>query len=347
MSVQITNAQYIRNALPQEAVAAMHDQNRAWGMLTGNAVDPQGEIIEAVINSGDSTLRRDDFVKVMTDVTQVRENSLTALAALRTSGLVTGASLSDTVIEVENVNDYEPAKVSMNAVAATVNQTTFASDFTALPMFTSGWKIRFRQGLAYKGQAGLRASARQVLVAQESAIYNGVPSLQVKFNGADANIYGYLNHPDRQVTTISDWNDIAANGDKIVGEVIDLVSLAFNNAAVEEASSMDLHVANNLYMALTNDYSAQKGDDDFLTRIKKIPQIREVIPSSVMPSNTVALVHMAPESLEYPEAQAVTTVPYMRTSPVSDQDFLTFAAGTLVIRTDRNGRNGIVTATVA
>ena len=330
-------------ALSDELAVAIFNGQSNWDQ-TLRSIELNEMFAAHVENTGDATLRRDDWVKMMSALTAVRQRSQVGLADLRAANLVSGASLSDTIVEVENVNEYMDAKVSMNATAQTANQTTFASSFTALPLYTSGWFIRYRQGIAYKNQTGLTASGFQVLKAQNDVIFNGAPSIQVPFNGTLATIYGYFTHPDRQTATISDWTNLAVNGDKIISDTLSMLDLLFRNSAADEPNSVMMYVADDLWTNLQEDYSTQKDTRTFYERLKAISQIADIKPSSHIASKQVGLVQMTAESVEYVEAQEVTTVPHMRTTPISDQAFTTFAAGVPIIKTDRNGATGIVTA---
>lgn len=330
-------------ALSDDLALAIFNGQSNWDQ-TLRSIELNEAFAQHIENTGDATLRRDDWVKMMAALTQVRQRTQVGLADLRSFNLISGASLTDTIVEVENVNEYLDAKVSMNAVGQSANQSTFASSFTALPLYTSGWFIRYRQGIAYKNQTGLVASGFQVLKAQNNVIFNGAPSIQVPFNGVMATIFGYFTHPDRQTTTITDWTDLATNGDKIIGDTLKMLDLMFRNSSVDEPDSVMMYVADDIWTNLQEDYSVQKDSRTFLERIKAISQIKDIKPSSHIASKQVGLVQMTPESVEYVEAQEVTTVPHMRTTPISDQAFTTFAAGVPIIKTDRNGATGIVTA---
>jgi hypothetical protein len=330
-------------ALSDEIAIAIFNGQSNWDQ-TLRSIELNAAFAAHIENTGDATLRRDDWVKMMSALTKVRQRTQVGLSDLREFNLISGASLTETIVEVENVNEYMDAKVIMNGTAQTANQSTFASSFTALPLYVSGWFIRYRQGLAYRNQTGLTASGYQVLKSQNNVIFNGAPSIQVPFNGVMATIYGYFTHPDRQTTTITDWTDLATNGDKIISDTLKMIDLMFRNSSVDEADSVMMYVADDIWTNLQEDYSTQKDTRTFYERLKAISQIKDVKPSSHIASKQVGLVQMTAESVEYVEAQEVTTVPHLRTTPISDQAFTTFAAGVPIIKTDRNGATGIVTA---
>ena len=79
--------------------------------------------------------------------------------------------------------------------------------------------------------------------------------------------------------------------------------------------------------------------------IKRIAQIRDVMPHQDLPDGAWLFVEMAPRTSDIAVASDIVATPWQRMNPYEDLRFTIMAAATPRIKTDRNGVTGILYAT--
>lgn len=302
--------------------------------------DKKGKMI---INAN-GTLRHEDHRRIMEEVTKVRRRALNGISDLMAAGLTSSESIDTMLVGVENINEFQEAQRSMNPVMGQNNNTNFVLQYTPLPITHQDWSIPWRQqGFAYKNQLGLTESVRQTAESLEDMLFNGALDILVSTDGVtNSPIYGYTTHPNRQTETISDWTDLATNGDKIIPETLAMVNLAFTQNASGTPNSIMMYVANDIWTNLQDDYSAQKGDRTYQERIIAISEIADVKPAEKLAAGEVMLVEMESRTIQLAVASDIVTIPHQRTTAFADQVFTTYAAMVPIIRSDRNDKTGLV-----
>lgn len=298
----------------------------------------KGEIVNNV-----GTLRHEDFLMIQDTVVKVRRKALNGVEDLRAAGLSFPASITDMIVGFENINEFQPAKRSMNPTNLQDNNTDFAPAYAPLPITHQGWRIPWRQeGFAYKNQLGLSESVRQVGESLEDMLFNGDTSIVVNFAGANQTLFGYTTHPDIETATISDWSDIDANRTAIITESVEMVGQLYNSSSVIQPNSIIMYVATDIWTGLQEDSSTAKGDRTLLERIKAITEIMDVKPSISLASEKVLLVEMSERTIQMATASDIVTIPHIKDSAIDDQVFTTYAAMTPLIKSDRNSKTGIL-----
>lgn len=327
-----TNQAYAKHS------AMVLNHNRMWKAALIDSKD--GTRVE----NADGTLRHEDHRRIMEEVTIIRRRTLNGVMDLLNAGLRTSEDLGTMLVGVENINEFQEAKRSMNPTAEQNNDTDFALSYVPLPITHQSWRIPMRQmGFSYKNQLGMTESVRQVGESLEDLLFNGTTDILIKVDGVtDAPIFGYTTHPNRVTFGITDWSDLATNGDKIIPETLGMVDEAFKTNASSRENSLMMYVGNDIWTSLQDDYSALKGDRTFVERIKQISQIADVKPAEKLTPLDVVLVEMDARTIQMAVASDIITVPHQRQSDFDAQVFTTYAAMVPIIRSDRNDRTGIV-----
>lgn len=318
--------------------AMIANANSLWRSILTD--DKEGK---RIVNA-DGTLRHEDHRQILETVTEIRRRSLNGIADLQAAGLTVSESIETMLVGVENINEFQAAKVDMNPTMFQNNNTDFSLSYTPLPIVHQSWEIPWRQGgFAYKKSLGLTESVRQVSESLENMLFNGDSSIRVSIaGGAPVQIYGYANHPNRETGAISDWTDLVTNATKIIPETLALVKKAYTVNGSATPNSLMMYVGRDIWMSLQEDYSANKGDRTFIERIKAITEIMDVKPSEKLSSKDVLLVEMQERTIQLAVASDIITVPHQRVSPMDAQTFTTYAAMVPIIRVDRNSHTGIV-----
>jgi len=321
----------------QELYRMVQNANGHWKQAFSD--DPTGKVLRA-----NGTLRHEDHRKIMADLTQVRQNSLTLVADLKAAGLVASASISDMLVGVEDINEFGPAQRSMNPTAVNNDQTDYDLVYTPLPITHAGWSIPYRQGsFGYKSSNSLRASVRVVGESLDNLVMRGDSNIVVPTSGGSSvTIYGYTTHPERQTYTIADWN---ANPEQIIDDVLGMINQLVTQVKDIRENSLMLYIPFDYQTVMQEDYSAQKGDRTIMERLMAIKEVGGIKASRDLNDGEVVMVEMDARTVEWVEAQDITTVPYDKSNPLDPSNFVTYALGTPLLKVDRNDRLAIIHGT--
>lgn len=308
----------------------------------------KGEMLENandkadLIHNADGTVRHEDFLVIKDMIIEVRRRELTAIDDLMTgSGLQVSAAITDQLVGFENINEFQEAQQEMNPTSFDNNDTVFTEDFVPSPITHSSFGVPFRQqGFQYKSSIGMSESIRQVAERNEDTLINGNSSLLVSFQGTNFQIFGYTNHPDRGVDTISDWT-IAANSELIVTETVTALGLMHSGQGGVKNDSVILYVANDIWTNLQNDFKAES-DKTIMARLLQIAQIKEVKPAEKLTDGNALLVEMLARTIQIAVAQDIIVVPHVKTNPMSTQQMTAYSAMTHMIKSDSNGKTGLM-----
>lgn len=293
-----------------------------------------------VIN--ESTLRKEDFERILEELKMIQEHTLVAVTDLRSRGLVVGTSISDMVVSVEDVSDMEDANVDMNTVQLNADDTVFDITSVPQPIIHKSYRVPWRQeGFGYKNSVGNNRAMRKVLEKYDSLVVNGDSSISITINGAAWPIYGYTTQPNRTTDTISDWTAATTN---LLSDVNGLFDKLFNtNKITATAGSVMMYVANDLWTVLRQQAFANKGQLTFFDQIKQdYPELIDIKPLESLASKNVLLVVLQSEFVQLGEAVSPVIVPHTKKVAIAPQDFTGYAVGTPILKQDSNDLTGIV-----
>ncbi len=330
-------------------------------LVTGQSVQAAAQHVTNVKQHWQSVLRDDqdgnilnaaaslsylDFADLTRDVVKSREFLNVGIQDLMGAGLSQPSDIGATLVQYESMNTFD-ANVSMDGSNRTENQSTYAINWIPQPIYTSDFKIPFRQtGFSYKSSDGIMEAVYRVNEKQDEVLFLGAPGLGVQFSGQDAPLYGYTNHPDTITSTISDWAN-PANVDAITGEAVGLVSELFVGGRTMEPNSVQMYVATDVWTMLQQDYASQKGDRTVLERIKAISEIGDVKPQKNIPPGGAVLVELRPRTVQLSVAQQPIAVPWVKGHEIEAGLVTVYSCMVAKIKADRSGRAGVVYATKA
>lgn len=333
MDALITNGQSL-----QQAQSHVLNRKKHWAKLVKTNKD-------GVVINNNGTVHHEDFIKFATDSEKYRRFENVVVDDLIAAGLSTDAAITDTLIHFQTMNKFD-ANVSMNGSNKELQQTDYVDQYIPLPIFTSVFKIPFRQGaFAYKQADGMMEAFAAVNALQDTVMVKGA-DLGVMLSGTSAPLYGFTNHPATITETILDWSD-STNATKIAADAVKLAGRMFNGAKVSSPNTVMMYVANDVWTNLESDYAENKGDRTNLERIKAISCIQDVKPQKDLADGSVLLVEMHPRTVQIAVAQQAIAVPHVKENDLDDGKFTVYSAMTPKIKTDRAGVTGIVYGTKA
>ena len=311
-------------------------------------VNAEGKMIEnandkaELIHNADGTVRHEDFLVIKDMIIEVRRHELTAIDDLMTgSGLQVDAAITDQLVGFENINEFQEAQQEMNPTSFDNNDTVFTEDFVPNPITHSSFSVPFRQqGFQYKSSLGMSESIRQVAERNQDTLINGNSTLLVSFQGSNFQIFGYTNHPDRGIDSISDWT-IASNSELIVTETVTALGLMHTGQGGVKNDSVILYLANDIWTNVQNDFKAES-DKTIMARLLQIAQIKEVKPVDKLADGNALLVEMLPRTIQIAVAQDIIVVPHVKTNPMSPQHMTAYSAMTHMIKSDSNSNTGVM-----
>ena len=304
---------------------------------------------DCLVANNEGALRFDDNVLTTDETIALRRKALVGVADLLNNGLVRPASLMDLFVRYHNMNGMNDATAAMNPVTGQLDQTNYTPVLTPLPIIFKDWFIPFRQdGFSYKNNDGASEANRKVMELLEEMLFNGLDNISIDVGGSAAKLYGYTNSPNTIIETISDWKD-AANLNKVVTDTVRLLKAMEDQASISLMNNnVMMYVSSDLSVdPMVNDYNPNYPSNVVIERLRAIPQIMDVKTSPNVPAGSVVLVEMDKRTIEMGVAQDVVNVPWTRTQPMENQRFTTFAAMCPIIKKPREGKTGVLFATIA
>jgi len=285
-------------------------------------------------------LRKEEWKAFDERVVQVARDIVTGVDDLRAAGLVRNlGGLGVMTDEWETSSDMTGANIDMAGVTpGQEDSATFTLHGVPIPIIHKDFRVNIRRLEASRKlgtpidtfQAGI--AARRVIDAVENMLFNGA---SIKSDGYT--IYGYLNHPNRNViTTSQDWGT-PANIHASVRAMI---------AAAEADNMFGPYM---LYVNKTQyaETRAPEGVDRFMTvreRIMQMPEIRGIKRTQAIPAGTAVLVQLTEDVVDLALGQDIVTVQW-ETDGGMMTHFKVMTALAPRIKADDDGRSGIVVHT--
>ena len=255
-------------------------------------VNDAGTLKPIVINT--ATLRRDEWQQYDQAILKETMCRLSGIADLTSRGLVYNISngLGKTVLTTENVNKYLEANISMDGLAAEPNdRAEFGTEYLPLPIVHADYRINARELAASRntGDAldttNAEMAARAVAEKLETMLFTGTSS----FTWGGGTIYGYLDHPRRNTTSLTgNWDASGIDGADIIADV-----LAMKQALIGDYyyGPYVLYVPTAYETILDNDFKANS-DLTIRQRILQIANVTDVKVIDKLTANHVVMVQM-------------------------------------------------------
>lgn len=201
------------------------------------------------------------------------------------------------------------------------------------------------------------SDSMMVSMAVESAMYsvykscadlflNGDPKLVTTINGVSTQVYGLLNHPDRQTNTAS----LGANPYATILAQITLLKNAVNSGLM--GNSLYIYYSSNLSGTFDNDYKT----DSEKSLIQKLQEHQLVAPSGVkedsgLPDDTIVFIEMNRRTVVVPSAFGKQTLPLVNSGVGANQylpsQWVSIVKDAPLFRPDNNGNLALLVFTVS
>ena len=289
-----------------------------------------------------STLKKDDFESILAGFIEIaRKDQLSGASDLRDRGLILPESIEHTIVTKESVDEFEPARRSINPTKRDNNDTVFTINQVPVPIIDISFGIPFRmKGFDYKQAEGMSAAQYQVLLSLDDLIFNGDTSIVLNIDGVLRTIYGYTTQPNRATETISDWS--AATTNVLANTLTMTAAMVNSNEIPPVAGSMIMYLPFDWWTPLKGQAFAAKGSNNFLKQIlEDNPEISKIQPTDRL-TDEVLLVVMRADKVQLVEAQAPVVIPDVIEGALSSTDFTAWTAAVPFLHQDANNRTGIV-----
>ena len=288
-----------------------------------------------------STLRHEEYVKYDERLVAIARERLTGIGDLQSAGLVVDYGFGTEVAMYERVGDTTAAEVNMDGrTDASNDRVTYDEIGVPLPIIQKRWSLGKRQIESSRMRGAplptdiMEASVRAVSDTIEGMLFNGLSGFT--FDGKS--IYGYTTHPDRNTITLSG----AWTGASVATIQADTVAMLKAAYADNMFGPFTMYVAKDIWANIQRDYSDEKGDRTHLERILAYSDIAAVRPGDMLASGNVVLVQLSSNCVDLAVAQDMRNVQWEE-HPMST-DFMIYAAMAPRIKSDKEGRCGVIHA---
>lgn len=312
--------------------------------VTGSSFNVIGD--QKVMTNSPTSLRYDAWKILDEALIEEARQRLGLVADLTSSGLVYNntAGLGKTILESENVGDVTDAEISMDPANANKSDAIeFDMVGLPLPVISKGFHYTARQ-IAVNQSSGtpldtthMRLAAQRVLEKMEKM---AIGTETYKYGGY--NIYGLINFPDRNTTTINDPSLTSGwNGKMFIDDIL----------AMREAAKADwMYGPYSLYLGtswdqyLDSDYSDSKGSNTIRERVLQLDNIQSVRTLDFLPGFRAVLVMKNQATVRMVNTINLQTIQWPEMAGLK-VNFKVMASMVPQVRATQAGRCGIVDAT--
>lgn len=317
--------------------------NGMWAGLQFMAAFKAGKGITTQALRTLDTLQRDEWKFFDNELVQEAQLRLRAVADLYAAGLIKRIpnGLGKTVLEYETIGSMDPATVSLDGVTRSENdRLEYGFGNLPLPITHKDFYLNLRH-LAASRERGepidtthVRAAGRVVAETAEEMLFLGGKTF------AGLPIYGYLTHPSRNTLafgTNGSWSQTAKTGDDIISDIGRMIQAA---EADRFFGPYVIYVGSGMSLKMSSDFKANS-DRTIRERILAMDQISDVRVADKLPANTVVMVQMTSDVVQWVEGEPLQTVQW-DVHGGFQINFKAFQIGVPFIRADIQGRSGIV-----
>jgi len=313
------------------------------GQLAAN-----GSVAARLLSSGmnvnalrtNDVLRKDEWIAYDTAIVEVARERLIGVADLLGRGLRfdLNNALGTTKLEWEKISDMTPAEMSMSGITpGEKDRQIFELEGMPIPLTHKEFSINIRTLMASRttGQpldtTQAAMASRLVSERTEDLLFNGAT-----IGGPNSNIYGYLTAPDRNVGSVT-ANWATATGEQIVSDVLSMIDDA---VADHMYGPYMIYVPYGAFVHMGDDFKANS-DKTILQRVKEIPGIIDVRPSSRFGGNNVVMVQMTSDVVDMVVGQQPVPIMWDSNGGMTT-NFKVISIMVPRIKADMKGQSGIV-----
>lgn len=299
------------------------------------------------INTNATTLRPYEWRQLDQAIIGIAENRLNGVNDLISNGLVYNlgnGGMGTTVLESHSVSDAYEADLTMDGLTRSKNdRPVYTTTYLPIPIIHVDYEINTRvlaasrnMGNALDTTAAERA-ARRVAEKLESMLFTDT---SYAFGGGT--IYSYLNHPNINSASLNyHWNDSGATGATIIDDVLTMKQASINDYFY---GPWMLYIPTAYETVLDADYDTSTPGTTIRERILKIAGIKDVKVVDTLTADKVLLVQMTSDVVRLVRGMGLTNIQWGEEgNMVTKYKVMTIQVPQ--IRSDYNGRSGIVLAT--
>lgn len=313
-----------------------------------NGLTAQGGVASVLLANGmnvnalrtNDVLRKDEWVNYDNTVVEIARERLIGVADLLNAGLRYDLpnALGTTKLEWEQISDMTAADINMSGVTpGRGDRQTFDLESLPVPIIHKDFSINIRTLTASRttGQSldttQAAMAARLVSEKTEDLLFNGATII-----GTNNAIYGYLTAPNRNTGSVT-ANWATATGEQIVSDVLSMIDDA---VADNMYGPFMLYVPVDVHVHLGDDYKANS-DKTIMQRLKEIPGIMDVKPSSRFGGQNIVLVQMTSDVVDMVVGMQPTPIQWDSNGGMTT-NFKVMSIMVPRIKDDLNGQSGIV-----
>ncbi len=311
--------------------------------------DPTNENSFKTMQVNAGTLRRDEWKQLDDALVEVTRYRLGGIDDLIANNLTfnLGNAMGTTVLEWHDVGDAMEATLTMDGVTRSVgDRPTFQTNYLPIPIIHVDYEINARVLAASRslGNAldvtAAQLAGRKVNEKLENMLFTDTTYAFGELDDRSRNkIYSYVNHPDRNAVTLgTNWDASAKTAAGILNDVLNMIKAA---VADYHYGPYMLYIPTEYGIVLYDDYDTTTPGTTIKDRILKIDVIKGIKVIDTLADNTVLLVQMTPDVVRLVRGMGLTNVEW-DTEGKFITKFKVLTIQVPQIRSDRNGRSGIV-----
>lgn len=289
-----------------------------------------------------ATLRRDEWKQLDDVVQKISETRLGGVQDLIDNNLVfsLGNAMGTTVLEYHDISDALEADLTMDGVSrARGDRPSYGTNYLPIPIIHADYELNSRVLEASRKLGNpldtslAERAARKVSEKLENMLFTNTTYV---FGGGT--IYSYLNHPNRNLKTLSEaWDAAGKTGEEILTDV-----LAMKQASITKKhyGPWMLYIPTAYETQLDEDYNTTRGNS-VRQRILEIAGVKGIKVIDTLPANTVLLVQMTSDVVRLVSGMGIQNVEWQTEGRMVTK-YKVMTIQVPQVRADQDGNSGIV-----
>lgn len=271
----------------------------------------KNEKAQSVRVNANTTLRKDEWKHYDTAVVKVAQERLVAVGDLQSRGLVLNIAngLGKTVLEYEDVSDFEAAELSMDGITRSqADRPEFNLKTLPLPIIHKDFYISARVLAASRASGDpldttmAEMASRQVAEKAEQLLLTG--SSSYTFGGGT--ILGYTDATNRNTATLSqNWDASGKTGQEILTDVLNCKQAIINDNYGGGPYGMYIPTA---YDTVLDDEFATGYTRSIRSRLMEVEGLESIKVADKLTANNVIMVTFRSDVVRLVNGLPVTTV---------------------------------------
>lgn len=305
-----------------------------------------GEPIPQRITTNDATLLKDEWIRLEKAVLQAAKPRLRAIKDLRDRNLVLGVDgMRSSILQYQTQSDISDAEVTMDGLRKSAgDRPVYGSTSIPLPIIHKDFSFSLREiqmsrnGIAPLDTTTAQLAGRKVAEVAEKLVLGNYGT----YTFAGANVYGYLNFPNVNSASISDWSDSSTVGTTVLNDVLTMKSASKD---AYHYGPWVLYVSDDFSDVMEEDFKAES-DKTVRQRLLEVEGIEDVRTLDYLTDSRAVLVEMDPVTIQLIEGMQLRTVQWP-TDGGMRLNFKVMAIWVPQIKADYNDTCGIVVGTAS